>query len=152
MDQSKRPTNFAAARSVLGVAHDATQQEVRAAYYRLAKQLHPDVAGPGNKERAEVQFRRIADAYRLLSSSQNCSGNFYKTSAATAAAAARSSTGGAATAAASALRRGSFWFYAASAVPFLLPVGGVVCFGLWQIGRSYQKAKGDSPSFHPFLP
>lgn len=48
--------------SVLGVEPTASQEEVRAAYRRLAKQFHPDV----NPDGAEA-FRLATDAYRVLS-------------------------------------------------------------------------------------
>jgi DnaJ-class molecular chaperone len=50
---------------VLGVERDAAQDEVSAAYRKLAKQLHPDL-NPGNKQ-AEEQFKAVSTAYALLS-------------------------------------------------------------------------------------
>ena len=50
---------------VLGVARDASEEQLRAAYRKLAKQLHPDL-NPGNKE-AEARFKEVAAAYDLLS-------------------------------------------------------------------------------------
>ena len=51
--------------SVLGVAKGATESDIRAAYRKLAKQLHPDL-NPGNKE-AENRFKQVSAAYDLLS-------------------------------------------------------------------------------------
>jgi DnaJ-class molecular chaperone len=51
--------------AVLGVGRDASPEEIRKAYRRLAKKLHPDV-NPGNRE-AEMQFKGVAAAYDLLS-------------------------------------------------------------------------------------
>jgi hypothetical protein len=48
---------------VLGVAHDASTEEVRRAYRRLARQHHPDL-DPG--PRAAERFRLINEAYRTL--------------------------------------------------------------------------------------
>jgi DnaJ-class molecular chaperone len=49
---------------VLGVEREAAPEEIRKAYRRLAKKLHPDL-NPGNKE-AERQFKELAAAYELL--------------------------------------------------------------------------------------
>jgi DnaJ-class molecular chaperone len=49
---------------VLGVKRDATQDEIRAAYRKLAKKLHPDL-NPGNKQ-AEEKFKQVSVAYDLL--------------------------------------------------------------------------------------
>jgi len=50
---------------VLGVARDASASEIKKAYYRLAKQYHPDV-NPGDKA-AEDKFKEAAQAYQILS-------------------------------------------------------------------------------------
>ena len=42
----------------LGVGREATQEEIRAAYRRLAKKYHPDLH-PGDKG-AEARFKEIA--------------------------------------------------------------------------------------------
>ncbi len=49
----------------LGVKPSATAAEIKAAYRKLAKTLHPDI-NPGNKK-AETQFKDITAAYDLLS-------------------------------------------------------------------------------------
>src|SRR5687768_17189630 len=49
---------------VLGLARGATEDEIRKAYRRLARQYHPDV----NKDpQAEAQFKEINEAYEVLS-------------------------------------------------------------------------------------
>lgn len=49
----------------LGVKKTATAEEIRRAYRKLAKDLHPD-ARPGDKA-AEERFKRVSQAFRLLS-------------------------------------------------------------------------------------
>ncbi|MFH0770077.1 MAG: molecular chaperone DnaJ [Candidatus Peregrinibacteria bacterium] len=51
--------------SVLGVAKEASKEEVKKAYRRLSKELHPD-KHPGDKE-AERKFKEINEAYEVLS-------------------------------------------------------------------------------------
>jgi DnaJ-class molecular chaperone len=48
----------------LGLKQDATQDEIRAAYRKLAKQLHPDL-NPGDRN-AEERFKTVSAAYDLL--------------------------------------------------------------------------------------
>ena len=51
---------------ILGVSRDASQEEIKRAYRRLAKKYHPD-AYKGDKKEAERRFREIAEAYEVLS-------------------------------------------------------------------------------------
>jgi len=51
---------------ILGVSRDASQEEIKRAYRRLAKKYHPD-AYKGDKREAERRFREIAEAYEVLS-------------------------------------------------------------------------------------
>ena len=53
---------------VLGVSRSATNDEIKAAYRKLALQYHPD-RNPGNKE-AEEKFKQAAEAYEVLSDAQ----------------------------------------------------------------------------------
>ncbi|HJT07282.1 MAG TPA: DnaJ C-terminal domain-containing protein [Stellaceae bacterium] len=50
---------------VLGVARDASEGDIKRAYRRLAKKLHPDLS-PGNRAN-EQQFKEVTAAYDLLS-------------------------------------------------------------------------------------
>jgi molecular chaperone DnaJ len=51
---------------ILGVERDASPEEVKRAYRRKAKELHPD-RNPEDRKRAEEKFRQIAEAYEVLS-------------------------------------------------------------------------------------
>lgn len=50
----------------LEVPRDATQDDIRRAYRRLALRWHPD-KNPDNKDDAEKRFKAIAEAYEVLS-------------------------------------------------------------------------------------
>jgi molecular chaperone DnaJ len=51
--------------AVLGVSRDASQDEIRSAYRKLARQYHPDV-NPDNPD-AEEKFKEASQAYAVLS-------------------------------------------------------------------------------------
>ncbi|RJX22856.1 MAG: molecular chaperone DnaJ [Ammonifex sp.] len=51
---------------VLGVGKNATQEDIKKAYRKLARQYHPD-ANADNKEAAAEKFREITEAYAVLS-------------------------------------------------------------------------------------
>ena len=52
---------------ILGVSKSATDDELKKAYRRLAKQYHPDA----NKEQgAEARFIEVNEAYEVLSDTQ----------------------------------------------------------------------------------
>ena len=50
---------------VLGVSKTATEEEIKKAYRKLAKQYHPDL-NPDDKE-AEAKFKEVNEAYEVLS-------------------------------------------------------------------------------------
>src|SRR2546425_13255772 len=49
---------------VLGVQHDASEEEIKRTYRRLARELHPDVNADPEAER---RFKQITAAYQTLS-------------------------------------------------------------------------------------
>ena len=53
---------------VLGVSRTATDDELKKAYRKLAKQYHPDL-NPGDKT-AEAKFKEVNEAYEILSDKQ----------------------------------------------------------------------------------
>src|SRR4051794_13878894 len=50
---------------ILGVDRKASEDEIRKAFRKLARQYHPDVAK--NKAQAEEKFKEINEAYEVLS-------------------------------------------------------------------------------------
>jgi DnaJ-class molecular chaperone len=53
---------------VLGVKRDASEDEIKKAYRKLAREYHPD-RNPGDKQ-AEARFKEVQDAYDVLSDKQ----------------------------------------------------------------------------------
>ena len=52
---------------VLGVSRDASEDEIKKAYRRLARKYHPDV---NKSEGAEELFKEINEAYAVLSDAE----------------------------------------------------------------------------------
>src|SRR5450755_2419602 len=50
---------------LLGVAKNATEEDLKKAYRKKAVQFHPD-KNPGNKE-AEEMFKKVSHAYEVIS-------------------------------------------------------------------------------------
>ena len=54
---------------ILGVNRSATPEEIKKAYRKLAQKYHPDKA-KGNKKEAEAQFKKVSEAYAVLSNAE----------------------------------------------------------------------------------
>ncbi|MFZ5597106.1 MAG: DnaJ C-terminal domain-containing protein [Bacillota bacterium] len=52
---------------ILGVGRGATEKEIKTAYRKLARKWHPDLHGEKDKAEAEEKFKRINEAYEVLS-------------------------------------------------------------------------------------
>jgi len=55
---------------VLGVARNASDEDIKRAYRSLARKYHPDVVRDGNKAAAEAHFKEINEAYSVLSDAE----------------------------------------------------------------------------------
>src|SRR3989449_11126487 len=53
--------------ALLGVSRSATDEQIRSAYRKLARQYHPDVNSASD---AAEQFKRITEAYEVLTDPQ----------------------------------------------------------------------------------
>ena len=51
---------------VLEIPADASNEDIKAAYHRLAKKWHPDRYSGKEKEAAEAKFRELAEAFSML--------------------------------------------------------------------------------------
>ncbi|XP_028918508.1 sterile alpha motif domain-containing protein 13 isoform X1 [Ornithorhynchus anatinus] len=54
---------------ILGVPQNASSSDIKKAYRQLALQVHPD-KNPENKEAAEKLFKKVVEAYEVLSDAQ----------------------------------------------------------------------------------
>ncbi|HBB39651.1 MAG TPA: molecular chaperone DnaJ, partial [Candidatus Aquiluna sp.] len=52
---------------VLGLSRDATEDQIKKAYRKLARELHPDL---NKEENAEDRFKLVTHAYEVLSDPQ----------------------------------------------------------------------------------
>ncbi|MCK4251935.1 J domain-containing protein, partial [candidate division WOR-3 bacterium] len=50
---------------ILGASRNASQEEIKRAYRKKAKQHHPDM-NPENKKESEEKFKEISEAYEIL--------------------------------------------------------------------------------------
>ena len=48
---------------IIGVPRDATQDDIKRAYRKLARKYHPDVS---KEPEAEARFKEIGEAYEVL--------------------------------------------------------------------------------------
>ena len=48
---------------ILGVARDATQDQIKQAYRKVARKFHPDISKESN---AEAKFKDVGEAYEVL--------------------------------------------------------------------------------------
>ena len=49
---------------ILGVPRNSTDKDIKSAYRRLARKLHPDV-NPGD-EKAQTEFKKVNEAYEEI--------------------------------------------------------------------------------------
>src|SRR5215207_10057795 len=62
------PVQFKDYYEVLGVSRTASDDDIKKAFRKLARQYHPDVAK--NKKEAEEKFKEINEAYEVLSDAE----------------------------------------------------------------------------------
>ena len=53
--------------SILGVSSSATDTEIRGRFHELVRTRHPDRSTGADKDRAEVEFQKITEAFNVLS-------------------------------------------------------------------------------------
>jgi curved DNA-binding protein len=63
------PTQFKDYYAILGVPRNASEEDIKKAFRKLARQYHPDVAK--DKKTAEEKFKEINEAYEVLSDPAN---------------------------------------------------------------------------------
>lgn len=65
---------------ILGISPNATEDEIKQAYRKLAREYHPDF-NKGNEDKAKIEFQKIQTAYNQLMNkdkANNNDSNFYK--------------------------------------------------------------------------
>lgn len=70
-NSSRRRVKDAEYYDLLGLSIDASSSEIRAAYRKKAREVHPDKVHKSKREAAEKKFRDISAAYQTLSDPQN---------------------------------------------------------------------------------
>ncbi len=55
---------------ILGIGRNATGDEIKQAYRKMAREHHPDMVKDGDKAAAEQRFKEINEAYQILSDTQ----------------------------------------------------------------------------------
>src|SRR5206468_12457267 len=66
--RARRPLDMPDYYGILGVARDASDEDIKRAYRKLARESHPD-ANPEDPH-AEERFKAIGEAYQVLSDPQ----------------------------------------------------------------------------------
>ena len=80
----KRTPQFLTPHEILGISRDATHEEIRSAFRRLAKQYHPDKVyhlGDEVHAMAHEKFRRLKEAYDALVEREDAQQNDDRTAA-----------------------------------------------------------------------
>lgn len=70
--------NHATARAILGVDKNATPEEIKKAYRKLAAKWHPDRHPENEKQNAEEQFKAVKEAYETLEKPELAGERFYR--------------------------------------------------------------------------
>src|SRR3972149_11210903 len=52
---------------ILGVSKNSSEEDIKKAYRKLAREHHPDMVADGDKLDAEKRFKEINEAYQVLS-------------------------------------------------------------------------------------
>lgn len=55
---------------ILGVKKNASESDIKKAYYKLAKENHPDKLSANDREEGTRKFQKIAEAYEVLSDAE----------------------------------------------------------------------------------
>lgn len=56
---------------ILGIPRDASQQDIKKAYRKLARKHHPDLHADEDKGKAEKEIKKINEAYAVLGDTEN---------------------------------------------------------------------------------